>query len=45
MLGLEDNIYKITTITDINDVSTPHDMQVIGYGIIWIRIPLPKPDE
>jgi hypothetical protein len=33
MFGLKNNIYKITTITSMNDVSIPHDMQVIDYGI------------
>jgi hypothetical protein len=45
MPGLKDNIYKIMTITSINDASIAHDMQVIGFGIIWSRILLPKPDE
>jgi hypothetical protein len=34
MPGLKDNIYKIMAILNINDASTPHDMQVIGSGII-----------
>jgi hypothetical protein len=33
MSKLKGNIYKITTITNINDVSTSHDMQLIGFGI------------
>jgi len=45
MPGLKDNIYKIMAITSINDASIPHDMQVIGSGIIWSHIPFPKLDE
>jgi hypothetical protein len=32
-------------IMSINDAPIPHDMQVIGSGIIWNRIFLPKQDE
>jgi hypothetical protein len=45
MPKLKDDIYKIMAITSINDASTPHDMQVVGSGIIWNRILLPKLDE
>jgi hypothetical protein len=38
MPKLKDDIYKIMAIT-------PHDMQVVGSGIIWNRILLPKLDE
>jgi hypothetical protein len=44
MPGLKDNIYKISAIMSINDTSTPHDMQVIGSGIVRNYIPLLKPN-
>jgi hypothetical protein len=45
MHGLKDNIYKIMTITSINDVSIPHDMQIIGSGIVRNCILFKKLDE
>jgi hypothetical protein len=38
MPELNDNIYKIMAITNINDTSTPHDMQIIGPSIIQNHI-------
>jgi hypothetical protein len=34
MPQMKNNIYKITTITYINDTSIPHDMQVISFNIV-----------
>jgi hypothetical protein len=34
MPRLKDNIYKITTTMNITNTSTPHDIKIIGYGII-----------
>ncbi len=42
MLKLENNIYKIITIMNINDASNPDDMKIIGFGIIWSCILLIK---
>jgi hypothetical protein len=45
MSGLKNNIYKVMAIMNVNDASTPYDMQVIGFGIVRNYIPLLKPDE
>jgi hypothetical protein len=34
MIKLKDNIYKITTITNINETSIWHDMQVVSFCIV-----------
>jgi len=35
MHTLKKNIYKIMAITSIKDTSTSHDMQIIGFSIVW----------
>jgi hypothetical protein len=45
MPGLKNNIYNTMAITNINDTSTPHDMQVIDFGIVRKCIPFFKPNE
>jgi hypothetical protein len=34
MFKLKDNIYNIIVIKSINDISTPHDMQIINSNIV-----------
>jgi hypothetical protein len=34
MPRLKYNIYKITIITNMNDTSIPHDMEIIGSSIV-----------
>ncbi len=43
MPRLKDNIYKIIAITNINDASIPHDMQIIDSNIVCNYILLLKP--
>jgi hypothetical protein len=34
MFKLKDNIYNIIIIKNINDTSSPYDMQIIGSNIV-----------